>query len=181
MVSQCPSVTSSPSSASPPNLLILPQSPDCLIHRHTTWCCQQCCFQAIFRESRDLLLSDFWRGQVRSYSSMNSNRSDISAIASVQGQPTGQHLLVSRFLKGVFQERPSLLRCRTTWAPDLIFRLLATEARSQHCFIYYSVVQEVCNLNATDVWPTCRALQLLDIRNMCVSAFGVTFQLGNGH
>ena len=77
---------------------------------------------------------------------MNSNRSAISAIASVQGQPVGQHLLVSRFLKGVFQERPSLSRCRTTWAPDLIFRLLATEARSQHCFIYYSVVQEVYNL-----------------------------------
>ncbi|MPC86311.1 hypothetical protein E2C01_081134 [Portunus trituberculatus] len=52
---------------------------------------------------------------------MNSIQSAVSAIALVQGQPAGQHPLVSRFFKGVFLERLSLSRwCRTTWDPDLI-------------------------------------------------------------
>ena len=57
----------------------------------------------------DFLLQEFNKGKGRSYSTINSIRSAISAVAIVDGKPAGQHPLVCRFMKAVFQERPTFL------------------------------------------------------------------------
>ncbi len=49
------------------------------------------------------------------YSGLNTARSALSAIIMLPGNtPAGQHPLVCRFLRGVFQERPVLPRYNTT-------------------------------------------------------------------
>ncbi|XP_045104755.1 uncharacterized protein LOC123500144 isoform X2 [Portunus trituberculatus] len=126
----------------------------------------------------DFLLSEFRMGQGRSYSSMNSIRSAISAIASVQHQPAGQHPLVSRFFKGVFLERPSLSQCRTTWDPDLIFRHLQ-KLGPNNALSPIQLSRKLVILMLLTSGQRGQALHLLDIRNMCVSASRVTFKIGD--
>ena len=68
----------------------------------------------------DYLLQEADRVQGRSYSSMNTIRSAISAVASIGHTPACRHPLVCRFMKAVFQIRPSFSRSRTTWDPDVV-------------------------------------------------------------
>ncbi|MPC68270.1 hypothetical protein E2C01_062468 [Portunus trituberculatus] len=117
--------------------------------------------------------SEFHLGQGRSYSSMNSIQSAVSAIASVQGQPAEQHPLVSRFLKGVFLERPSLSRCRTTWDPDLIFRHLQ-KLGPNNALSPIQLSRKLVIIMLLTSGQRGEALHLLDIRNMYVSASRVT-------
>ena len=59
------------------------------------------------------------------YRSLNSYRSAISAIHSkVDGQPVGQHPLVTRMLQGAFNERPPLPRYATVWDVGVVLRYL---------------------------------------------------------
>ena len=51
-----------------------------------------------------------------SYSSLNTARSALSSILpSIDGIPVGQHPLVIRFLKGVFESRPAMPRYTAVW------------------------------------------------------------------
>ncbi len=59
------------------------------------------------------------------YSGLNTARSALSAIIMLPGNtPVGQHPLVCRFLRGVFQERPALPRYNTTWDVSLVLAYL---------------------------------------------------------
>lgn len=63
---------------------------------------------------------------------MNTLRSSISAIANIDGKPAGQHLLVSRFMKAVFQERPALPRYNVTWDPEVVLRHIRSLGPNKH-------------------------------------------------
>ncbi|MPC98540.1 hypothetical protein E2C01_093914 [Portunus trituberculatus] len=54
---------------------------------------------------------------------INTKRSTMSAVASINGQPTRQNPLVARFVKVVFQKRPSPLPYHLVSSVDL--RLLS--------------------------------------------------------
>ena len=55
------------------------------------------------------------------YRSLNSYRSAISAVhRKVDGYSVGQHPLVSRLLKGAFNERPPLFRYSSFWNVDVV-------------------------------------------------------------
>ena len=59
------------------------------------------------------------------YRSLNSYRSAISAVHSkVDGQSVGQHPLITRMLKGVYNERPPLARYSTFWNVRVVLRYL---------------------------------------------------------
>ena len=59
------------------------------------------------------------------YRSPNSYQSAISAVhAEVDGYPVGQHPLVTRMLKGTFNERPPLSRYSTFWDVGVVLRHL---------------------------------------------------------
>lgn len=50
------------------------------------------------------------------YSAINTARSALSSVIVIAGNPGfGQHPLVSRFMKGIFESRPSLHRYKETW------------------------------------------------------------------
>ena len=55
-----------------------------------------------------------------SYSTMNTARSALSTIITIDGQPAGQHRLVTRFLKSCFQQRPALPKTNVVWDADLV-------------------------------------------------------------
>ena len=46
---------------------------------------------------------------------MNSVRSSLSTFITINGQPVGMHPLIKRFIKGVFNIRPTFPKTETTW------------------------------------------------------------------
>ena len=68
------------------------------------------------------------------YSAVNSARSTLSSlIKPLHGIPFGQGPLVSRFLRGVFNIRPALSRCVTTWKVSKIFQYLKKKQALVNC------------------------------------------------
>ena len=61
-----------------------------------------------------------------SYSSLNSARSALSTIITVDGMSIGNHPLVVRFLKGVFNLRPPVSRYKGVWDVSIVLRFLKT-------------------------------------------------------
>ena len=61
-----------------------------------------------------------------SYSSLNTARSALSTIITVDGMPIGSHPLVVRFLKGVFNLRPPVPRYKEVWDVSIVLRFLKT-------------------------------------------------------
>ena len=60
------------------------------------------------------------------YSGINTARSALSALVLIDGKPAGQHPLVCRFLKAVFNERPSLPRYNSVWDVNRVLDYLVT-------------------------------------------------------
>ena len=126
----------------------------------------------------DFLLLEFRRDIGRIYSTMTMICSAISAVVYVNGQPAGQHPLVIRFMRGVFQERPSLSRCRITWDPELVLDYIKSLGLNESLsLIELSWKLVILMLLASGQWG--QALHLLDIRNMSVSGSRVTFRTGD--
>ena len=72
----------------------------------------------------DFLSDLFYSGL--SYSAINSARSALSALCqpSVDTIPLGQHPLVKRFMKGIFELRPSFPRYKSIWDVNIVFNYL---------------------------------------------------------
>lgn len=58
------------------------------------------------------------------YSAINTARSALSTFVTIERQPIGQHPVVCRFLKAVFNERPALPRYTMIWDTDILLRYL---------------------------------------------------------
>lgn len=60
------------------------------------------------------------------YSSLGTARSALSTIATVNLVPAGQHPLVKRFMKAVYNLRPVFPKTTVTWDVDVVLRYLKT-------------------------------------------------------
>ena len=68
------------------------------------------------------------------YSSVNSTRSTLSSIIKpVCNAPFGKSPLVCRFLKEVFNIRPALPRCVTTWDVTKVFTFIKSKPTLKNC------------------------------------------------
>lgn len=59
-----------------------------------------------------------------SYSALNSARSALSCIISLNGMPVGQHPVVCRFLKGSFEQKPPSNRYYGIWDVNQVLQFL---------------------------------------------------------
>lgn len=99
------------------------------------------------------------------YSAINTARSAISTMSSLlSNSQVGCDALVTRFMKGVFNSRPSLPRYSHTWDPDIILRKL-DEPYDTKSFLEFSkkVVFLVTLLSGQRV-STIGKLKLSDVR-----------------
>ena len=60
------------------------------------------------------------------YSALNSARSALSTVIIVQGKPVGQHPIIIRFLKGVYNLRPTFPKTNVTWDPEILLKFMKT-------------------------------------------------------
>ena len=115
-------------------------------------------------------------GQGYQYRSLNSYRSAISAVhAKIDGHTIGQHPLVVRMLKGVFNERPPMARYLAVWDVGVVLHHLKHLGNNESLSLRLLTLKTVMLLALTR--PT-RSVDLsnLDIRFRSFTRDGVTLQ-----
>ena len=110
------------------------------------------------------------------YRSLNSYRSAISSVhEKVDGMEVGKHPLVSRVLKGVFNERPPRPKYASVWSVDLVLSMFKKDGDSTSLSLQDLTIKTAMLLALT---RPCRGADLaeLDLRNRSYVQEGVVFQ-----
>ncbi len=66
---------------------------------------------------------------------MNSIRSSLSRVITLEGKPTGQHPYVCTFLKAVYQFCPNLPEYDVTWSISKVLDYLEDLGPNQICLL----------------------------------------------
>jgi len=101
------------------------------------------------------------------YSSINSTRCALSAIleSPVSAYSTfGEHPDVKRFMKGIFQSRPPLLRYCKTWDVNLVLQYIGSMGNSQELSLK-DLTLKLVMLVALTTAKRGQSLHLLDTQN----------------
>ena len=86
-----------------------------------------------------LFLYDLFQSGV-GYSVMNTARSSLSTFINIDGEPVGQHPVITRFMKGVFNIKPALPKYNFTWDVGVV--------------ITYLTYQKTCVIRIGDILKT---------------------------
>lgn len=112
------------------------------------------------------------------YSAMNTARSALSTFVIIDGLPLGQHFLVKRFLKGVFNLRPALPRYNVTWDVNIVLDYLKTLSPVRSIGLS-QLTQKLVTLFVLLSAQRAQTIHLLDVRNMRLSFSRVQFEIGD--
>ena len=126
----------------------------------------------------DFLFSEFNRAPGRGYGTMNTIRSAISAIATIAGQPAGQHALVSRFMKAVFLQRPAFSRTHVTWDPQMVLDYICSLGSTEALSLLH-LSRKLVILMLLLSGQRGQTLHLLDVRNLSLSESQAIFGIGD--
>ena len=112
------------------------------------------------------------------YSAINTARSALSSTLTVDNKPVGTHPLIVRFMKGVFNLKPTLPKNNVTWDPAILLRFL----RSLSPVKLLSLKDLSLKLLAL-LWvltgQRSQGLQLIDIRNVTLTKHCVKIRYGD--
>ncbi|KAJ8021950.1 hypothetical protein HOLleu_39297 [Holothuria leucospilota] len=132
-------------------------------------------FQPSLIEVLDFLTDLFLRGL--GYSGLNTARAALSTFLILNGVKTiGQHPLICRFLKGVFELRPPSARYTTTWDVSVVLNFLR-ELHPLDSLSLKLVTLKLVMLVALVSAQRLQSLQLLDLSTMTKSATSYTFTI----
>ena len=112
------------------------------------------------------------------YRTMNVIHSAVSAAAYIDDKPAGQHPLVCRFLKAVFNEKPALPRYRTVWDPDIVLGYLRELGHNSGLSLI-QLSRKLTMLMLLTSGQRGQTLYVLDLRNMSSSGVGFKFSIGD--
>ena len=71
------------------------------------------------------------------YSALNTAKSAVSSVVHVLNNvQLGEHVLIRRFIKGVFQIKPSLPRYNCTWEVDIVLNYLKNMPPLKDCLCW---------------------------------------------
>ena len=101
------------------------------------------------------------------YSGMNTARSALSAVVEIKdsNHTIASHPLVQRFLKAVFQSRPSLPKYSHTWDVTIVLDYLKTIAPKEKLTLK-QLTQKLAMLCLLVTGNRCQSLALMDINTM---------------
>lgn len=109
---------------------------------------------------------------------MNTARSAVSTILNINGSPAGQHPLVKRFLKGVYNIKPALPRYSATWDVSVVLKYLCTLSPVKNLslkLLSYKLLM-LCLLLSGQRGQT---VHLFDVRNMTLTFSRAAFVIGD--
>lgn len=113
------------------------------------------------------------------YSALNSARSALSALISLPGDLSiGNHPLITRFLKGVFQIRPALPRYSSIWDVNVVLKYLKSVAPATRLSLKelsYKVTMLLLLLSGQRL----QTMKLLNIRDFSYTSSSFSFQISS--
>lgn len=112
------------------------------------------------------------------YSSLNIARSALSSFISLNGETVGNHILIKRFLKGVFNKRPSLPKYSFTWNVSTVLNYLKTLSPVDNLSLE-QLTWKLVMLLALLTGQRGQTLHCLDIRNIDVDTDRIVIRLGD--
>lgn len=131
--------------------------------------------QFIARTSKDLSACDhqdllnfleylYWSKNL-GYSAINTARSAITTILDiVSDRQVGKHNIVCRFMKGVFQTRPSLPRYNEIWDIDIVLRFLDYNSNDISLLQFNKKLATLLTMLSAQRVSTIAGIQLQDIK-----------------
>ena len=114
-----------------------------------------------------------------SYSAVNSARSALSTFLFVEGRPVGQHPLVIRLLKGIFNSRPALPRTNVTWDPEIVLKLIKNKFSPSARLKLFQLTLKVTTLLWLLTGQRSQSLHLIDTRNLTLSDHALKIRFGD--
>lgn len=141
----------------------------------SSWCAERNLhpISAPVSEILDFLLEQFDAG--KQYRTINTVRSAISMTHSeVDGVQVGQHPLVTRFLKGVFNSRPAAPRYSSTWDVNIVLSYLGSLPDNTSLPLTL-LTYKLAMLKALSNADRCSDLAALDLGFRSFQANGVKF------
>ena len=151
------------------------RSYDSLFGRWNRWCSLWGSdpFSGPISEAANFLASSYKEGY--QYNSVNAYRSAISSVHDkADGVPVGQHPIITRLIKGIFNVRPPIPRYSSTWDVQLVLNFLQTQGESETLPLKMLTLQNVFLLAITR--PSRSAdLSQLDTSRMRSGVNGVSF------
>ena len=112
------------------------------------------------------------------YSGINTAKSAISSIVNViSNKDIGNHVLVTRFMKGIFNKKPSLPRYNVTWNVALVLKHLSS-VDNNSCSLR-NLSKKLVMLLALTTGQRCQTLLAIDIRNVDLEDDCVKIRIGN--
>lgn len=112
------------------------------------------------------------------YSCLNTARSAISSLVSIEGTPVGSHPLIVRLLKGMYNSRPSLPKTNVTWEPEILLLYLKTLSPVRRLSL-----KKLTYKTTTLLWLLSaqrgQTIQMIDIRNITLTKHVVKIRFGD--
>ena len=108
------------------------KSYDSLFGRWNRWCSERGSdpFSGPISEVANFLASLYQEGY--QYNSVNAYQSAISSVHDrADGVLVGQHPIITRLIKGIFNVRPPIPRYSSTWDVQLVLNFLQTQGKSE--------------------------------------------------
>ena len=105
------------------------------------------------------------------YSALNTAKSALSSFLSIANSSIqlGSHVLIKRFMKGVFEIKPSLPRYNCTWNTDCVLKYLKSLSPLEGLSLL-QLTRKLVTLFALTTGQRAQTLHVFDIRNIEVSA-----------
>lgn len=114
----------------------------------------------------------------KGYSSLCVARSAISACCLNDSHSVGSHPWISRFLRGIFNQRPALPRTLVTWDADMVIDFLRQWSPAK-CLSFSQLSLKVVMLCLLVTGQRGQTMWFMDIRNMSWSKKEVTCRIGD--
>lgn len=117
-------------------------------------------------------------GNKLGYSALNTARSAVSSVATVDNLPVGQHPLTKRFMKAVFNLRPALPKTVNTWDVDIVLEFLRRlQPVASICLLDLS--RKLVTLLLLLSGQRGQIISLIDIRNISVTNSRLVIRIGD--
>lgn len=112
------------------------------------------------------------------YSALNTARSALSSVITIDGHAVGSHPLVCRFMRSVFNQRPALPKYVITWDTDIMLRYLKSLGPNKRLTIQL-LTHKLTMLLLLLSGQRTQTIHLFDVRNMTLTFSRVTFTIGD--
>ena len=124
-----------------------------------------------------LYLSELFNSGI-GYSGINTAKSALSSLIGIVANIViGSHLLVRRFMKGIFNKKPSLPKYNVTWPVNTVLNFI--QSLDNNSCSLRDISKKLVTLLALTTGQRIQTLSLMDLRNMDIDSKYVKIRIGD--